>query len=129
MFAHQCFVGAIWTHTFQKRGVCVNKVEYHWSRVYRKIYFCVIESTQNYRPANSEKNVDFDSFKSSECAATDTPARARILILVISRFARDYQGCELELELERTRSFCRTRTLTRKNIFLNSNSHKTVRVQ
>ena len=26
-----------------------------------KIYFCVIESKQNYRPANSEKNVDFDS--------------------------------------------------------------------
>ena len=38
-----------------------------------KIYFCVIESKQNYRPANSEKNVDFDSSKSSEYAANDTP--------------------------------------------------------
>ena len=37
-----------------------------------KNYFCVIKSKQNYRPANCEKNVDFDSSKSYEYAATDT---------------------------------------------------------
>ena len=58
---------------FPKRSECVKKVEDHWSRLYGKIYFCVIESKKNYRPANFEKNVDFDSSKSSEYAATDTP--------------------------------------------------------
>ena len=46
IFAHQCFVEAIWTHTFQKGGDCVRKVEYLWCRLglYGKIYFGVIES-------------------------------------------------------------------------------------
>ena len=48
-------------------------VEYHWSRLCGKNYFCVIESKKNYTPENSEKNVDFDSSKSYEYAATDTP--------------------------------------------------------
>ena len=58
---------------FSKRGDCVKKVEGRRFRLYEKIYFCVIESKYNYRPANSEKNVNFDSSKSSEYAATDTP--------------------------------------------------------
>ena len=29
---------------FPKQGDCVKKVEDHWSRLYGKIYFCVIES-------------------------------------------------------------------------------------
>ena len=48
-------------------------VEDRWFRLCGKTYFCVIESKQNYRPANSEKNANFDSSKSSEYAATDTP--------------------------------------------------------
>ena len=58
---------------FSKSGDCVKKVEDRWFRLYGKIHFWVIESKQNYRPANSEKNANFDSSKSSECAATDTP--------------------------------------------------------
>ena len=61
---------------FPKKGDCAKKVEYHWSRLYGKMYFCVIESKKNYRPANSKKNVDFDSSKISEYAATDTPTSA-----------------------------------------------------
>ena len=41
-----------------------------------KNYFCVIKS-KNYRPANSEKNVDFDLSKSSKYAATDTPTSTK----------------------------------------------------
>ena len=64
---------------FSKRGDCVKKVEDRWFKlpVYGKIYFCVIESEQNYRPANSEKNIDFDSSKSSGYAATDTPTSTK----------------------------------------------------
>ena len=72
-FPNQCCVGAFLNPHFSKRGDYVKKVEDRWFRLYGKVYFCVIESKQNYRPANSEKNVDFDSSKSFECAATDTP--------------------------------------------------------
>ena len=42
-----------------------------------KNYFCVIKSKKNYRPANSEKNVDFGLSKSSKYAATDTPTSTK----------------------------------------------------
>ena len=65
------FCGAFWAHTFQN-GAIVQKRLKTAVRLYGKIYFCVIESKQNYRPANSEKNVDFDSSKSSEYTPTST---------------------------------------------------------
>ena len=57
---------------FPKRRDYVKKVEDRWFRLYGKICLWVIESKYvNYRPAMFEKNVDFDSSKSSENAATD----------------------------------------------------------
>ena len=44
IFAHQCFVGAIWTHSFQKGGIAFERLNTTGLDYMEKIFFCVIES-------------------------------------------------------------------------------------
>ena len=67
-------------------------------------FISVSLNERNFRPANSEKNVDFQLSKSLEYAVTDTPAR--ILILAVSRLVRDYNS-DLTLALDATKSLIR----------------------